>query len=177
MSHQFRQQTPESGDADTRRHLSPQVRSILEQFRLETVVSHLLRRAHFAAEELFAQEFAEEGTTPRQKAALIIAYQNPGVHQNGLAKRLHMDRNTVAELVRRLVAARMLRRERAQDDQRAYGLFIAPAGLALLDRIMPADMALEDRLLRRLSPEDRAIFIKCLKSMVGSESRSGSQEP
>ncbi len=86
------------------------MRAFLDGFHLEDVGSHLLRRAHFLAEELFASEFADESLTPRQKAALVIVYQQPGLNQNALADRLFMDRNTVAEMVKRLVATGLLRR-------------------------------------------------------------------
>ncbi|MBV9891502.1 MAG: winged helix-turn-helix transcriptional regulator [Rhizobacter sp.] len=151
---------------DARTLISPQVRKTLNEFRLEDVASHLLRRAHFLAEELFSLEFADESLTPRQKAALIITYQQPGLNQNALADSLFMDRNTVAEMVKRLVAAGLLRRQAAQDDQRAYELFLMPAGAALLDRVMPRDAHVERRVLERLPEEYRPLFIKCLRLLV-----------
>jgi DNA-binding MarR family transcriptional regulator len=122
---------------DARDDIHPDVRLLLDEFRLEAVGSHLLRRAHFMAEELFAREFADESLTPRQKAALVIVYQQPGLNQNALADRLFMDRNTVAEMVKRLAATGLLHRSSAQTDQRAYQLFLAPGGAELLNRVMP----------------------------------------
>ena len=151
---------------DARELVTPVVRGLLEQFRLEDIVSHLLRRTHFFAEELFAQEFADESLTPRQKAALIMVYQNPGLNQNALADRLFMDRNTVAEMVKRLVAADLLARRAARDDQRAYELCLAPAGAELLNRVMPRDANVERRLLERLPEEYRPLFVKCLRMLV-----------
>lgn len=152
--------------ADARRLLSPAVRRTLDEFRLEDVGSHLLRRAHFLAEELFAQEFADASLTPRQKAAMIIVYQQPGLNQNALADRLFMDRNTVAEMVKRLVAANLLHRLAAKDDQRAYELFLAPGGAELLNRVMPRDALVERRVLDRLPEEYRPLFVKCLRLLV-----------
>jgi DNA-binding MarR family transcriptional regulator len=158
-----RRRTP-AGDA--RGELRPDVRKILDAFRLEDVGSHLLRRAHFLAEELFAREFEAEAITPRQKAALAIVYQQPGLNQNALADALHMDRNTVAEMVRRLVATGLLQRLGAAADQRAYQLFLAPAGAALLNRVMPRDAGVEARLLGRLPAEYRPLFLKCLRLLI-----------
>lgn len=151
---------------DARQLLAPAVRRLLDDFRLEDVGSHLLRRAHFLAEELFAQEFAGESLTPRQKAAMIIVYRQPGLNQNALADRLFMDRNTVAEMVKRLVASRLLRRHAAREDQRAYELFLAPAGAELLNRVMPRDALVEHRVLERLPQEYRPLFVKCLRLLV-----------
>jgi DNA-binding MarR family transcriptional regulator len=154
------------GVPDARTLVSPAVSRMLDEFRLEEVASHLLRRAHFAAEELFSQEFSDESITPRQKAALIAVYQQPGLNQNALADRLFMDRNTVAEMVRRLAATGLMRRVSAQDDQRAYQLYLAADGAALLNRVMPRDQAVERRVLERLPDEYRALFLKCLRMIV-----------
>jgi DNA-binding MarR family transcriptional regulator len=155
-------------------HISPAVRKMLDEFRLEDINSHLLRRAHFVAEELFAQEFADESLTPRQKAAMIIVYQQPGLNQNALADRLFMDRNTVAEMLKRLAAKGMLLRISAKDDQRAYELFLAPEGAKLLDRVLPRDALVERRLLERLPEEYRPLFVKCIRMIVEPQNREGS---
>jgi DNA-binding MarR family transcriptional regulator len=151
---------------EPRVQLRPDVRKILDAFRLEDVGSHLLRRAHFLAEELFAREFEAEAITPRQKAALVIVHQQPGLNQNALADALHMDRNTVAEMVRRLVATGLLKRLGAAEDQRAYQLFLAPAGTALLNRVMPRDAGVEARLLERLPADYRPLFLTCLRLLI-----------
>lgn len=147
---------------DARLRISAPTRAILDAFHLPDVGTHLLRRAHFAAEELFAREFAAESITPRQKAALVILYQQPGLSQNALADQLRMDRSTVAEMVKRLTAAGLIRRRPAQADQRAYELLLAPPGAALLDRVMPRDLLVEQSVLERLPTEYRPLFLKCL---------------
>lgn len=170
-SRHTRRSPPEHGDA--RELLLPEIRRILDEFRLQDVASHLLRRAHFKAEELFAQEFSQEALTPRQKAALVCVYQTPGLNQNELAAKLFMDRNTVAELVKRLVSTGLLRRASAVDDQRAYQLFLAPSGAELLNRVMGRDAAVEARVLERLPEEYRPLFIKCLRMLAEPDSPPG----
>jgi DNA-binding MarR family transcriptional regulator len=115
---------------------------------------------------MFAKEFASESITPRQKAALVMLYKQPGLSQNALADRLFMDRNTVAEMVRRLASGGLIRRMPAKDDHRAYELFLAPDGAGLLDRVIPRDMLVEQKLVERLPAEYRALFIKCLRLIV-----------
>ncbi|MCK9513993.1 MAG: MarR family winged helix-turn-helix transcriptional regulator [Pigmentiphaga sp.] len=160
--------------ADAGRDVSPEVRKILDHFQLDDIASHLLRRAHFLAEDRFAREFADESVTPRQKAALIVVYQQPGLNQNALAERLFMDRNTVAEMVKRLVAAGLLRRVTARDDQRAYQLYLAPGGAELLNRIMPRDARVEAAVLERLPEEYRPLFLKCLKMLTDPDTDGAS---
>ena len=158
--------TPASPSRDAASALTPQVRSILDRFRLQEIVSHLLRRAHFAAEERFAREFADEQITPRQKATLIAVYQRPGLSQNMLAEHLFIDRNTVAEMVKRLVARRLLERRPSAGDRRAHELFLAPAGAAMLNRVMPRDATIERAILQRLPKDDEKRFMEYLRLIV-----------
>lgn len=148
--------------------LTPETQALLEDFQLGDIVSHLLRRAHFLAEEMFSNEFTGEALTPRQKAALIVVYQQPGLNQNALADRLFMDRNTIADMVKRLVSGKLLVRQAARNDHRAYQLYLAPAGAQLLNRVLPRDANIETRLLERLPEEYRPLFLKCLKVLVGA---------
>ena len=161
-----RRLAPVASSRDASSGLTRQVRSVLDRFRLEDVVSHLLRRAHFAAEERFAREFADERITPRQKATLIAVYQRPGLSQNMLAEHLFMDRNTVAEMVTRLVARRLLERRPSAGDRRAHELFLAPDGAAMLNRVIPRDASIERAILQGLPESDKKRFMKYLRLIV-----------
>lgn len=141
--------------------------SLLDEFVLTDVVSHLLRRAHFRAEDLFAQEFGRDGLTPRQKALLITAYQNPGANQNELADKIAIDRNSFAEMLNRMVANGYVRRQRARDDARAYEIHITQKGIQLLLEVLPRDLEVECKVIDPLPPELQPIFMKCLRIMVG----------
>lgn len=157
---------------DIQLNMSPETRQLLDQFDLQNVCSHLLRRAHFVAEERFAQVFAGEQITPRQKAALIIVYQRPGLNQNALADELAMDRNTVAEMVKRLITTQLLRRSRAENDKRAYQLYLTADGARLLDRVILQDHKLEHELLETLPAEYRPLFIKCLRLLINQQPKN-----
>ena len=149
--------------------LTTEVEALLRNFRLEDVPSHLLRRAHFKAEEIFSSNFALEDVTPRQKAALVLLYQEPGLIQNALAERLSMDRNTVADMIKRMSANGLIERKPSPGDARAYELYVAGGGIELLNRVMPKDAAVEDQLLDKLPPEYRGLFVKCLRIIAESK--------
>lgn len=140
---------------------------IIDAFVLTNVVSHLLRRAHFRAEDLFAEEFGRDGLTPRQKALLITVYQNPGANQNELAERIALDRNSFAEMLNRMVVAGYVERTKAPDDARAYRITITQRGIDLLLEILPRDVDVEARVIAPLPEEYRPLFIKCLRIMAG----------
>ena len=136
---------------------------------LTNVVSHLLRRAHFRAEEIFGEELGARGLTPRQKALLIIAYQNPGASQNELAQKIAIDRNSFAEMLARMVARGYVRRERSRDDGRAYEITITEKGVRAVEEVLPGDARVEKRIMAPLPEELRPLFVKCLKIMAGLE--------
>ncbi|WP_326494518.1 MULTISPECIES: MarR family winged helix-turn-helix transcriptional regulator [Achromobacter] len=115
--------------------------------------------------------------TPRQKAALVLLYQEPGLSQNALAERLAMDRNTVAEMVRRMHGGGLIERRPSPTDARAYQLYVAPAGLDLLGRVMPRDVVVEDQLLARLPEEYRGLFVKCLRLIAEYDNEADAPTP
>lgn len=156
---------PADRDADDLQ-LSKAARRALDEFRLENIMSHLLRRAHFAAEEIFADAFAAEAITPRQKAALVAVYQRPGINQNELSAILFMDRNTVAEMVSRLAARGLLARRPSPEDRRAFQLFLAPDGAALLDRVILRDAEVERTIFSKVPRKDRAVLMRCLRLLA-----------
>lgn len=146
--------------------LTSEVQQLVDAFHLQDIPSHLLRRAHFKAEEMFHEAFKAESITPRQKAALIVISQSPGLTQNALASQLFMDRNTIADMVKRLCANQLITRTSAHGDARAYQLHLAPAGARLLERVLPRDVEVEQRLLEPLPEEYRPLFLKCLRLML-----------
>ena len=144
--------------------------ALLEGFELGQIVSHLLRRAHFRAEEIFAEQAGERlGLTPRQKALLISCYRYPGSNQSAIAERIVLDRNTVAEMVSRMVRTGLLVRSRDPEDARSNRVHITTKGIRMLKAIMPIDPLIEARVVEPLPPEYRPLFLKCLRLMAGLE--------
>lgn len=148
--------------------VTEETQALLRRFRLQDVPSHLLRRAHFKAEGLFANTFSNEGITPRQKAALVLLYQEPGLNQNALAERLAMDRNTVTEMIRRMVRSGLIERRPSPTDARSYQLYVAPDGIEILNLVMPRDASVEEQLLAPLPEELRDTFVECLRLIAES---------
>ena len=160
------QAAPRASDSHAVDSLPKPARLALEKFRLENVISHLLRRAHFAAEDAFAREFVAEAITPRQKAALIAVYQQPGVNQNALAALLVMDRNTIAEMASRLAKRGLLKRLPAAGDRRAYQLFLTAKGIALLGDVILRDGEVERQIIETIPEKDRPVFVRCLRLLA-----------
>ncbi len=80
-----------------------------------------------------------------------------------------MDRNTVADMIKRMSASGLIERKPSPGDARAYELYVAGGGIELLNRVMPKDAAVEDQLLDKLPPEYRGLFVKCLRIIAESK--------
>lgn len=143
--------------------------AMLRNFDLTQVASHLLRRAHFRAEALFTQAFPEEDLTPRQKALLITVFQHPGATQSQIAELIALDRNSLAEMIARMLKKGYVKRTRSREDARAYALEITDEGMGLLARVLPQDAHVEASVLAPIPEEMRPIFLKCLRLMAGLE--------
>lgn len=153
----------------SRRGASDGVDQTLDAFRLDSNVSHLLRRAHFRAEGLFVANLQDSGLTPRQKALLIASYQNPGSTLSNLAEQIVLDRQTTAEMAQRLVARSLLEQRRSTNDRRAYAMWVTPSGVDLLRVVMPRDAEVQEDILAPLPLEYRPLFLKCLHLMTAGE--------
>lgn len=130
------------------------------------MVSHLLRRAHFFAEARFAKTMSRDGLTSRQLALMVAVDQNPGASQNAIGDIIALDRNSVSELVLRMVKKRLLKRETSQKDKRSFVLKLTEKG-----REIVADAALNNPdyqadLTANLSDEETRQLIEYLRRMV-----------
>jgi len=150
---------------------------LLNDFELTRVASHLLRRAHFRAEDIYSQTAGKLGLTPRQKALLIVAYRNPGANQSELAEMIALDPNSLAEMATRMVREGLLERSRDPHDARSKCISISEAGMAVLKQIMPLDGQVEIDVLAPIPREQRDLFIHCLQKMVGIEEAAVSAKP
>lgn len=148
---------------------------LLAGFELTRVASHLLRRAHFRAEDIYSSTVGDLGLTPRQKALLIAAYRHPGANQSELADMIALDPNSLAEMASRMVRDGLLRRTRSAEDARSKCVRITEQGIALLLQIMPLDFVVEKDVLAPIAPEHRPMFVQCLRQMVGIDKTDNSQ--
>jgi DNA-binding MarR family transcriptional regulator len=127
---------------------------------------HLLRRAHQVSVEFFVQEVGEDGPTPQQFALLLSVLRNPGASQTELVKLTGIDRSTLAEMARRLLARGLLARKKDKSDGRANSLRITAAGRRVVEAAVPKVARAQDRVLALLPPGRRKALIAALQLMV-----------
>lgn len=129
---------------------------------------HLLHRAGQCADELFAINIGGADLTPRQFAVLkaIAGAREPS--QTDLVDQTGIDRSTMADIVRRLIAKSLVQRRRTRRDARMYAIKLTDKGRAALDMAEPAVRTTDERILSPLPQAQREQFLKALTRIVES---------
>ena len=135
-------------------------------FRLRRHLPHLLRRAHFESESLFARIYGDD-VTSRQLALLTAVDQRPGASQSRIAQDIGLDLNTCGDVVVRSMAKGLLRRERSAADGRTFALYVTDAGRQVVS-IGQADAERYARTAAaRLTDAERDQLVVLLRKFLG----------
>ena len=145
----------------------------LVDYRLTDVPGHLVRRCQQRAVELYVQEVGDDGPTPRQFAALVTVWQNPGINQTGLVNITGIDRSTIGELLGRLVRRGWLRRRRTTTDARSNALYVTVAGNKIASQALPKIDAVQERIMAPIPPDRRDEFLSYLRLIANLPERDG----
>lgn len=138
--------------------------------------THLLHRAGQFAEELFTRSIGDLGLTARQFVVLSVVDGLDDPSQTSLCEISGIDRSTLADIVRRLVARGLLSRRRTRQDARMYAVRITPEGKRILEQAIPIAKAVDDLLLEALSNSQRQDFAGYLQKIVSRAALSKPSE-
>ena len=134
---------------------------------LEQSPSHLLHRALQRALDLYAEAFGDSAITQRQFAVLAAADEREGATQADLVRITGIDRSTLADMARRMIAKGLLERERSNVDARANAVHVTEAGRAALADARPKMAAADARLLKLISGGGRrTTFVGLLRDLA-----------
>lgn len=159
-----REVTQQADSADADRHSGG--RAPVHLGRLEQLLGYALRRAQVRVFQDFAAEMNALGLTPGQLGALFLIEANRGLSQSELGAALGIDRSSVVPLIDRLQKRGWVRRAARASDRRAHALELAPAGIALLARLLPRLEAHETRIAADLAPGDRQRLLDLLAKVA-----------
>jgi DNA-binding MarR family transcriptional regulator len=130
------------------------------------VAGYLVRRAHQAHDAIFARETAGFDLTSPQHAALIAIAAWPGIELTPLGEMIGYDGATLAGLVTRLQAKKLIRRAVGKHDRRTRQLFLTSHGTAVLDLVAPRAERVQPELLAPLTRAERELFLDMMQRIV-----------
>ena len=129
------------------------------------LIEHLARVARRAYE---AGHFVEAGCLrPRQLVALNLLHEHGPLSQQALGEALTLDPSNVVGLLNELEARGLITRQRDRADRRRHIVSLSPGGLAELAATGGQLAAVEDEVLKALSPAERATLYELLQRAVG----------
>jgi DNA-binding MarR family transcriptional regulator len=103
---------------------------------------------------------------------LMLLRTNRGTSPKRIAQTLNMPAPNVTVLLDRLAARKLVERRRSRVDGRALEVLLTADGEALAKRAHAASLAIEEPLLRRLSPGERVLLRELLQKL-GSADQQG----
>jgi DNA-binding MarR family transcriptional regulator len=142
---------------------------LIQRFRLRDAPGHLLRRCHQRSEELFTATVGSDGPTRQQVALLVTAVQNPEASQAELVELTGIDKNTLAQMINRLVARGLLERHASKRDGRTNSINATASGVRLLEAVMPKLALVQQQILEPIPDELRETFQHCLRLIAGMD--------
>jgi DNA-binding MarR family transcriptional regulator len=128
------------------------------------LIEHLARVARRAYE---AGHFVEAGCLrPRQLVALNLLHEHGPLSQQALGEALTLDPSNVVGLLNELEARGLITRQRDRADRRRHIVSLSPGGQAELAATGGQLAAVEDEVLKGLSPAVRATLYELLRRAV-----------
>jgi DNA-binding MarR family transcriptional regulator len=108
---------------------------------------------------------ASLGLTRAQSSVLANLARQEGINQAALAQLLDIEPITLARLLDRLQAMRLIERRRDPKDRRAYLLYLTEAAYPLLDRIFALARDVREDALHGIGEPDRSRLLDMLLMM------------
>jgi DNA-binding MarR family transcriptional regulator len=125
---------------------------------------HLLHLAGQRADNLFAEQGSP--LTPRQYVVLTVLEDGEGAIQTDIVRATGIDRSTLADLVKRLVTAGYVRRQRSKTDARANVVRLTDSGRKVLDANRGAATRTDESLFAPVATSQRARFLEELTQVA-----------
>lgn len=127
---------------------------------------YLVRRLHQIHVGMFLEECAEHKLTPLQYAVLTVLRGGMALDQVTVANQIGVDRNTAADVIRRLESNGLLDRPGNDQDKRTKLARITQAGLEVVESMQPQMIKAQRRLVSPLTNEEYQVFMRLMEKIV-----------
>jgi DNA-binding MarR family transcriptional regulator len=149
---------------------------IARTLKLDKGLGFLVRLLDTRVYLLYEQLTAQSDITPRQFGVLLTLHQRGKLTLTELAGHIRVDRSTLGEMINRMVKRSLISKRNNGSDRRSAEVQLAPAGKAVLLKIVAGAAELQGALLAPLATEDRAHFMRCMKRIAEPEPPAGPED-
>ena len=129
---------------------------------------HLIRRLHQIHVALFLEECSEFNLTPVQFGVLNVLIDEQPRDQVTIAAMIGVDRNTAADVIRRLERRGYIERPENAVDKRMKLAKISETGSQIVQQVRPGMIRAQLRLIEGLSTADYEMFMKVAKKIIAT---------
>mgnify|MGYP001223092601 FL=1 len=134
---------------------------------------HLIRRLHQIHVAMFLEECGDHNLTPVQFGVLTVLEDGKMRDQVTIAQMIGVDRNTAADVIRRLAKRGLLTRPDNPKDKRTKLAKITRSGKQMVEVVKPGMITAQIRLISTLSKDEYAQFMHLAnKLMVANDHKS-----
>jgi DNA-binding MarR family transcriptional regulator len=147
---------------------------IARTLKLDKGLGFLVRLLDTRVHLLYEQLTGQNDITPRQFGVLLTLYQQGTLTLTELAGHIRVDRSTLGEMINRMAERSLITKRNSGSDRRSADVLLAPAGKAVLFKIVTGAAQLQGALLAPLPVEDRAHFMRCMKLIAEPGPAKGS---
>ena len=137
-----------------------------EGYRLDDQVGFLLRRAYQRASANLVERIGIHDLTAPQFATLARLYERGKLSQNLLGRLVVMEPANIRDVVQRLKRRRLVATERDPADARQILIRLTPSGLALVQKLLPVEVACTAKTLTPLAPAERRLLYDLLRRLA-----------
>ncbi len=134
---------------------------------------HLIRRLHQIHVALFLEECQEFNLTPVQFGVLTVLNDHGTLDQVTIASLLGIDRNTAADVIRRLERRELLERPASITDKRAKLASITEKGHKIVDAVQPAMFNAQRRFVKPLNDEEYKRLMELMEKLIQENNEEG----
>lgn len=143
-------------------------------FDLDRSLGFLAGRLSKAMTAQFNGALAEHGLTTTQWGVLACLWHQDGLTQTELSRRANIDTATLTEMLKRMAARGLVRRERDPDNNRFQRVYLCSVDSGLREASAASAADVNERAMAGFSPTERKRFITLLgKAIVNLESTEG----
>lgn len=130
---------------------------------LDDLMGYNLRHAHGVQKQRFAAVFGPLGIRPVTLSVLGTIYENPGITQADLGKKLRIKRANMVPVMAELESRGLIARRPSDTDRRAHVVALTPAGTKFTLKLLELHRRLEEDLARELGVRERDQLLDLLK--------------
>ena len=140
-----------------------------EQLRLDNQLCFRLYAASRLVTQAYHPYLSALGLTYPQYLVMMVLWEQDGQPVNDLARRLHLETNTMTPLLQRMEQQGLVSRKRSKQDGRQVIVSLTPAGCELEARAASVPLQIASRMTcARLTPQDVPDLFATLDELIHS---------